>query len=115
MYQFYYGVLKNRYNENIKLIYTDTDSYVIQTQTEDIYKDFNELREPMDFSDYAVEHPCHDKTNKKLLGKFKDELSGQVITSFIGLKPKSHAFQVYGEEEEHKKSKGVLSTKSKKI
>ena len=30
MHQFYYDVLKNKYNENIKLVYTDTDSYVIQ-------------------------------------------------------------------------------------
>ena len=44
MYQFYYGVLKKKYNENIKLIYTDTDSYVIQTMTGDVYKDFNEIK-----------------------------------------------------------------------
>ena len=114
MYQFYYDVLKKKYNDNIKLVYADTDSYVIQTQTEDIYKDFKGLREHMDFSDYHVEHPCHDKANKKVLGKCKDELNGQMITSFIGLKPKSCAFQVYGEEEEHRKSKGVVKHKVKK-
>lgn len=71
MYQFYYDVLKKKYNEHIKLVYTDTDSYVIQTFTDDIYKDFKELHQYMDFSDYPVEHPCHDKTNKKKLGVFQ--------------------------------------------
>ena len=54
MYQFYYDVLKKKYNENIKLVYTDTDSYVIQTMTDDVYKDFNEIKQHMDFSDYHL-------------------------------------------------------------
>ena len=114
MYQFYYDVLKKKYNENIKLIYTDTDSYVIQTMTDDVYKDFKELSQYMDFSDYPVEHPCHDKTNKKKLGYFKDECNGKVITKFIALKPKSYAFTIHGEDDEHKKSKGVVKHKVKK-
>ena len=113
MYQFYYDVLK-KYNENIKLIYTDTDSYVIQTMTGDVYKDFNEIKQHMDFSDYPVEHPCHDKTNKKVLGMFKDECSSKIITKFIALKPKSYAFTIHGEDDEHKKSKGVVKHKVKK-
>ena len=42
MYSFYYDVFKEKYKENIRLIYTDTDSYVIQTFTEDIYNDGKE-------------------------------------------------------------------------
>ena len=114
MYEFYYGVLKKKYNENIKLIYTDTDSYVIQTFTDDIYKDFQGIKQHMDFSDYPVEHPCHDTTNKKVLGMYKDEVTGKIITRFIGLKPKSYAFTIHGEDEEHKKSKGVVKHKVKK-
>ena len=114
MYQFYYDVLKKKYNENIKLVYTDTDSYVIQTMTDDVYKDFNDIKQHMDFSDYPVEHPCHDKTNKKVLGMFKDECSSKIITKFIALKPKSYAFTIHGEDDEHKKSKGVVKHKVKK-
>ena len=43
MYSFYYKVLKAKYQENIRLIYTDTDSYVLQTFTEDIYEDWKEI------------------------------------------------------------------------
>ena len=59
MYSFYYDVLKVKYGKNIKLIYTDTDSYVLQTFTDDIFEDFKQLREHMDFSGY-------DKNHKKL-------------------------------------------------
>lgn len=111
MYGFYYDVLKPKYDDKIKLIYTDTDSFVIHVETDDLYKDFKELNEHMDFSDYPPDHPNHDKTNKKVLGKFKDELNGKIMTHFIGLKPKSYAFKVQGDKKEHKKSKGIVKHK----
>ena len=40
MYSFYYDVIKETYKEHTKLIYTNTDSYVIQTMTDDIYEDW---------------------------------------------------------------------------
>ena len=82
--------------------------------TDGVYKEFNEMKQHMDFSDYPPEHPCHDKTNKKVLGMFKDECSAKIITKFIALKPKSYAFTIQGEDDEHKKSKGVVRHKVKK-
>ena len=114
MYSFYYDVLKPKYGDNIKLVYTDTDSYVIQVMTDDLYTDFKEINDYMDFSDYPENHPNYNKTNKKVLGKFKDELNGKIITSFIGLKPKSYCYRVYGEDKDHKKSKGVVKHKVNK-
>ena len=69
------------------MVHTDTDSYVIKVGTDDLYEDFKEINEYMDFSDYNynVEHPNYDKTNKKVLGKFKDEMNSKIITHFIGL------------------------------
>ena len=83
MCQLYYDVLKKKYNENIKLKYTDTDSYVVQTMTDDVYKDFNEIKQHMDFSDYPPEHPCFDKTNKKVLGMFKGEVNGKSLLNSL--------------------------------
>ena len=79
-----------------------------------IYEDFRGINDYMDFSDYPINHPNYDKSNKKVLGKFKDEMNGKIITSFIGLKPKSYCFRVYGEDKEHKKSKGVITHKVNK-
>ena len=59
MYSFYYDALKPRYDDNIKLVYTDTDSVVIYVETNDVYEDFKELNEHMDFSDYHKNHECY--------------------------------------------------------
>ena len=39
MYKFYYDVMKPKYGENIRMVYTDTDSFVFHTKTDDIYQD----------------------------------------------------------------------------
>ena len=38
MCSFYYDVLKAKCKDDVRLIYTDTDRYVIQTFTDDIYE-----------------------------------------------------------------------------
>ena len=92
MYQFWYDHLKNKYNNKVELIYTDTDSFIIQVEKDDIYKDMLENKNLYDFSNYPINHQNYDITNKKVLGKFKDELNSLIITEFIGLKPKMYSF-----------------------
>ena len=92
MYQFWYDHLKNKYNDKVELIYTDTDSFIIQVETDDIYKDMLEDKNLYDFSEYPTNHPSYDITNKKVLMKFKDEMKSLIIAEFIGLKPKMYSF-----------------------
>ncbi|GET60564.1 hypothetical protein GLOIN_2v1775922 [Rhizophagus irregularis DAOM 181602=DAOM 197198] len=97
MYQFYYDTLKVRYGEKIQLCYTDTDSLLVQIQTENINADLIDMADQFDFSDYPKDHPVRkalgDKTdiNMKIPGKFKDECNGAVIAEFIGLRPKMYS------------------------
>ena len=42
MYKFWYDHLKVKYDDKIQLIHTDTDSFVIEVETDDIYKDMYE-------------------------------------------------------------------------
>ncbi len=65
MYTFYYDVLKPRYGDKVRLAYTDTDSFVLYIETDDVYKDFRELGDVFDFSGYTVDHNKFDRKNKK--------------------------------------------------
>ena len=57
MYEFWYDHLKEKYNNKIQLIYTDTDSFVIEINADDIYKDMFENKDLYDFSEYPTNHP----------------------------------------------------------
>ena len=79
------------------------------TQTEDFYQDINkDIKRKFDTSDYPENHPSGIKTgiNKKVIGKFKDEVGGKQITHFVGLRPKLNSFKVE-DNSETRKAKGV--------
>ena len=93
MYEFWYDHLKEKYNDKIQLTYTDTDSFVIEINTDDIYKDMYEDRHLYDFSDYPKDHPNYDVVNKKVYGIFKDDLNAKIITEFTADKPKMYSYE----------------------
>ena len=41
MNYFYYGYIKNKYGNNSRLLFTDTDSLMYEIKTEDAYEDFS--------------------------------------------------------------------------
>ena len=48
MYEFWYDYMKPKYNDNIKLCYIDTDSFLMNIKIEDFYKDItNDVDEYM--------------------------------------------------------------------
>ena len=106
MYDFYYNVLKKRYGEKIKLLFTDTDSLVLEIETEDIYKDMSEQKQHYDFSEYPKDHFLYNNENQAVVGKFKDELNGKIITEFVGLRSKLYSLKTQ-DGKEKKVAKGV--------
>jgi hypothetical protein len=90
----------------LRLCYQDTDSLIYEIETEDVYKDMAEMKEWFDFSDYSKDHPLYDEGNKKVIGKFKDELNGNIMTEIVALKPKQYVYKTE-DGEEKKKSKGI--------
>ena len=53
MFKFYYNYIKKEYPGNkSSLIYMDTDSYLLEVETEDIYLDQIRNSEWFDFSEY---------------------------------------------------------------
>ena len=52
MYQFYYDVMGNQYEDEAKLLHTDTDSFIFHIETYDLYNDSKDIDTHMDFSGY---------------------------------------------------------------
>ena len=106
MYDFHYNYIKKKYNDRAKLLFTDTDSLTYEIETVDAYKDFWTDKDMFDNSDYPENSLYYCNTNKKIIGKFKDEACGILITEFIGLKSKMYSY-VKDNEKGGRTAKGI--------
>ena len=69
MYQFWYDYMKPKYNDNVKLCYMDTDSFVMNIKTNDFYKDIaNDVEKRFDTSNEECNRPLPMGKNKKVIG-----------------------------------------------
>lgn len=93
MYDFHYNTMKVKYGDKIELLMTDTDSLVYKVETEDFYKDMYEMKEYFDMSEYDKNNPIYDETNKKVIGRFKDETPLSTIKQFVGVRSKCYALE----------------------
>ena len=74
MYEFWHDYMKPKYNNNVKLCYMDTDSFVMYIKTNDVECKF-------DTSNYITNRrPLPIGKNKKVIRLMKDELGGEIIT-----------------------------------
>ena len=64
-----------------KLLFTDTDSLVYEIYDKDVYEQCFKDKELFDFSGYPINSKYYDNSNKKVLGKMKDELNGIEIAN----------------------------------
>ena len=93
MYEFWHDYVKPKYGDNVKLCYMDTDSFVMQIETEDFYKDIaDNVERRFDISNHVVNRPLPTGKNKKVIGLMKDELGGKIMTEFCALRPKTYAY-----------------------
>ena len=109
MFDFHYNYIRKKFGDRAELLFTDTDSLMYLIQTEDFYQDINkDIKRKFDTSDYPKKHLSGIKTgiNKKVIGKFKDEVGGKQITHFVGLRPKLYSFKVE-DNSETGEAKGV--------
>lgn len=113
MYDFHYDFIKKTCGSDAILAYTDTDSFIYEMK-DDFYvsvKHHLENTKPndqrYDTSDYPVDNQFGiPAVNKKIPGRFKDELKSIIITDFIGLRSKMYVIKTI-DDDCIKKAKGV--------
>ena len=101
MYEFWYDYMKPKYNDNVRLCYMDTDSFIMNIKTNDFYKDISDDVDNRFDTSYFI-------------GLMKDELGGEIITEFIALKPKTYSYLTDNDEID-KKAKGTKKCIIKKM
>ena len=115
MYETYYDKLQPYFGqESIRLHYMDTDSFVLNVNTNDIIKDLKKLEDIFNFSNLDENHEPFSNKNEKVLGKFKIETPKKFwIDEFVCLRSKMYAFKCGGDSKN--KLKGISKSQSKNI
>ncbi|XP_031359155.1 uncharacterized protein LOC116182752 [Photinus pyralis] len=114
LYDFHYGYTLSKFNNNVKLLYTDTDSLIYSFTVSDIYECIKEDIAKFDTSDYSPTNIFGiPLVNKKVPGLMKDENHGNIMLEFVGLRAKMYAYAV--DKKVVKKSKGSTATSIKQI
>ena len=123
MFEFWYDYMKPKYNNNVKLYYMDTDSFIMNIKTNDFYENIaSDVENRFDTSNYEVNtsettaepSSLARRQNKKVIGLMKDELGGKIITEFVTLRPKTYSF-LTDDGKEDKKAKGTKKCIIKKM
>ena len=63
IYEFYYDYIKIKYRNNLKPLFTDTDSFINKIKDEDFQEDFCINKEMLDFSNYLTKPKYYDYPN----------------------------------------------------
>ena len=95
IYEFQYNYIKPKYGDKASLCYMDTDSFIINIETENFYKDIaNDVEKWFDTSKYNENdrRPLPIGKNKNVIGFFKEELDGKIMTEFVAFRAKAYAY-----------------------
>jgi hypothetical protein len=116
MYKFWYDVLKKKLGNKTRLLYHDTDSFIVEFIECNPFEFMLSNREEFDISKYPIDHFIFNnlideevkewkKITGDVIGIMKDEANGEIIYKYIGLRSKQ--YYVKKKFDEIKKSKGV--------
>lgn len=105
MGKFWYEHLYRKYSNSLRLLMTDTDSFIFRVTTKDFYKDImndkvfesyidtGNINIPY-LTDKNISYTNYTKTGELNLLKIEENKNGfYSITKFIGVKPKMYAYE----------------------
>jgi hypothetical protein len=101
MYDYHYNTKKKHFENNLRLMYIDTDSLIYHIITDNFYDDLLNklgLLESMDTYNLLHEHPCYTSSRKEITSFFSDKTDGHTMTEFITLWTKSYAYNLNNKE-----------------
>ena len=114
MHEFWYDYTTPKYQNNVKLCYMDTDSFIIHIKTEVLYKDIvDDVKKGYDLSNYEFDRPLPKVMNRKVIDLIKDEVGGKIITEFVAVRPKTYSYLIE-DDNNAKKAKGTKKMCNKK-
>ena len=91
MYDFHYNFIKKKFDA--ELLFTDTDSLTYEIKSENVYKKLFKWKDLFDFSNFPKDSKFFSETNKKVIGKIKDEFGGVIVDKFVKLKSKMYSMK----------------------
>ena len=65
LYDFYDKHIKAQDGDHVQLLYSDTDSLLLEIHTEDVYADMAAHAELYDTCNYPKDHPLHSVKNRR--------------------------------------------------
>ena len=94
----------------------DTDGFIIYIKTEDFYKDIaNDVDKWFGTSNYDKNdnRPLPVGKNKKVIGMFKDELGGKIMSKFCALRAKTYSYLIDDYNDDDYDRNNIINKKAK--
>jgi hypothetical protein len=113
MYDFHYNVVKKHAGVDVKVCFTDTDSFLYKLKCDDYYDMVHSMSDVFDTSNYAKDFTTKSgkvlfsNKNAKVVGKFKDECGSVPALEFVGLRSKMYSVLVEKDKPSKRTAKGV--------
>ena len=102
MFSYYHNIIKKSFGERVKLLYSDTDSFVIELRTRDLYTDLSAISHTLDTSNFPKENHylsrLYTNDNNSQLFYFKSEVGADDIIAFVALRAKVYSLIRVGEK-----------------
>ena len=89
MCQFPYDYIKNKYGNNLRILFTDTNNFMFSIKTKDSYENCNCNKEIFDLTNYSTRSKYYDHSNKLAIIKMEDGSPNFGIKEFVRLKSKN--------------------------
>ena len=103
MYDFHYNFIKKQFDAELLFTYTDSLTY-------DVYEEFFKHKHLPDFGNYPKDSKFFHESNKKVIGKKKDESEVKIICEFVILRSKMYSIKIINGKESNTAKRVNIAT-----